>query len=437
MRKFALNKILVPVLAFLARRIIKLNRPLVIGITGSVGKSSTKEAVYAVLKDKFKVKKNKGNLNNELGLPLSIISDIEPKSSFLKWMKVFSKGIALAIKKNRTYPKILILEMAVDRKNDMDYLMSVVEPKIAIITDIGVSHLEFFKDEKQILKEKAKIWKSIPKNGLAIFNYDNFYLRNYKKKIDKPSLSYGFRPGSDLLAEDLKIGYSKELGEGVNIACGVSFRISYKTISLPVVLPKIISKAQVYSALSAVAVGLHLNMNLVEICDKLKDFAPLPGRMRLIRGKRGNLIIDDTYNSAPNSLKSALETLALIKSRKKTVILGDMLELGKIEKNAHKDISKLIFPIAKKIILVGNRTLETHRELRKLSFPKDKIFHFRTVDGLVSKINEIVGQGELILAKGSQGMRIEKAIEPLVPEKSKKLLPRQDKYWKKRKVKEV
>ena len=437
MRNFILNKILIPLLAFYARRIIKINRPMVIGITGSVGKSSAKEAVYTVLKDRYRVRKNKGNLNNEMGVPLSIISDIEPKGDLLKWLRILSSGLLMSFKKDSTYPKILILEMAVDRTNDMDYLTSIASPKIAIITDIGVSHLEFFKDEKQILKEKAKIWKKIPANGLSIFNYDNFYLRTYKKKIKSPHLSYGFRPSADICAEDFKIGFSRELGEGVNIAQGVSFRINYKTIFLPVVLPRIISKSQVYSALSAVAVGLHLGMNLVEIAEKLKNFRPLPGRMKLIRGKQGNLIIDDTYNSAPNSLKSALETLALVKSKKKTVVLGDMLELGKIEKSAHSEVGRMVYSIAGKIILVGKRTLETHRELRKLGFPKDKIFHFHTVEKLIPQITSLIGKGELILVKGSQGMRMEKAIEPLIPEKSRKLLPRQDKYWKKKKVREV
>ncbi len=437
MRNFILNKILAPYLAFCARRIIKLNRPIIIGITGSVGKSSAKEAIYTVVSKKFRARKNKGNLNNEIGLPLSVISDVEPKGDIFKWLGIIAKGLLLSLKRDRFYPKILILEMAVDRPGDMDYLTSIASPKIALITDIGVSHLEFFHDEKQILKEKAKIFKNIPRDGLAIFNFDNVHLRSLKKKLKKPILTYGFRSTSDVLAEDYKIGYSPELGEGVNIAKGVSFRVSYKTIFLPVVLPNIISKAQIYSALSGIAVGLHLGMNLVEITEQLKNFTPLPGRMRLIRGKWGNLIIDDTYNSAPNSLKSALETLALIKSKKKTVILGDMLELGKIESSAHREIGRLLFSIASKVVLVGTRMLETHKELKKLGFPKDKIHHYRSVTALIPKIPAIIGKGELILVKGSQGLRMEKAVEELVPQKSQKLLARQDKYWKRKKVREV
>ena len=327
--------------------------------------------------------------------------------------------------------------MAVDRIGDMDYLLSIAQPKIGIITDIGVSHLEFFRDEKQILKEKAKMISQIPAGGIGIINYDNFYLRNFKKVSKTPLFSYGTRQGADVQAEDLKIGYAQGLGEGVSMAQGTSFRVRYKTIYLPVSLPNIISEAQVLSALSAISVGIQLGMNLVEITENLRDFSPLPGRMVLLRGKRGNIIIDDTYNSAPNSAKSALRTMALIKSRKKTVILGDMLELGKIEKSAHKELGKIVFPVADKVILVGERTLETHKELRKLGFPKNKIFHFHTVKNLLPAIGKIIGRGEFILVKGSQGMRMEKVVEKLVPSRYHRLLPRQDKYWKRKGVKKV
>jgi len=243
--------------------------------------------------------------------------------------------------------------------------------------------------------------------------------------------------GADIQASDLKIGYSKDLGEGVNLAKGTGFRVNYKTIFLPIDLPYIISKTQVQSALAAISVGIHMGMNLVEIGKQLKEYRPLPGRMCLIRGKGGNIIIDDTYNSAPSSVKSALEIMALVKSKKKTIILGDMLELGSAEEPAHKELAKLIYPVAGRVILVGKRTAATHKELRRLGFPKDKIFHFRIVDNLVKKLPGLVGKGEVILVKGSQGLRMEKAVEILVFKKERQNLTRQDTYWKKKPVKEV
>lgn len=437
MKEFLLNNVLTPYLAWCARKIISRHRPLVIGVTGSIGKSSTKEAVYWVLRDRFRVRESQSNLNNQIGLPLTIISEIEPKASLYRWAKVLLLGLALSFFRFRRYPRILVLEMAIDRPGDMEHLLSIVSPKIGIVTNIGITHLEYFHDQKNILKEKTLLLKQLPKDGLAIFNYDDYELRAFAKKLKKSTLGFGFRTGAEVRATDLKIAYSPDLGEGVNLAQGISFRAYYKNIYLPLELPNIISSALVYPVLASIAVGVYLGMNLVEIAKNLKNFRTLPGRMQLIRGKNGNLIIDDTYNSAPASAKAALEALATIKSHKKSVVLGDMLELGRQEENAHKELAKLVFPVAGKVILVGKRTSITHKELLKLGFPKNKIFHFRLVTNLVKKLPRLVGKGEVILAKGSQGIRLEKAAEVLVARKNWKHLTRQDKYWKRKGVKEV
>ena len=436
MKETLRNSILMPYLAWCARLIVAKNKPLVIGITGSVGKSSTKEAIYCVLKNRFRVRKSQGNLNNEIGLPLAVIGEQDPRGNWLEWVGILVKGFFLCWKRVRSYPKILILEMAVDRPGDMRYLVSLAPPKIGVITDIGVTNWEFFSDARKILQEKSILIKNLPADGLAVLNHDNAQLRSFAKTFTRPVLTYGFRAGADILASDLKIGYAPDLGEGVNLAKGVGFRVSYKTIFLPFELPNIISKAQAFSVLAATAVATHLGMNLVEIANNLKNYQPLPGRMRLLRGKRGNLIIDDTYNAAPNSVKSALEVLALVKSKKKTVILGDMLELGALEEKSHRELAKIIYPVANKIILVGKRTAATNKELRKLGY-QDKIYHFHLVTNLVPKLPSLVGKGEVVLVKGSQGLRMEKVVEALVIKKELDKLTRQDKYWRRKGVKEV
>lgn len=437
MKDFLLKKILLPLLAGIAKRVVAKNKPIIVGVTGSIGKSSTKEAIYTVLKSKFRVRRSLGNLNNEIGLPLSIISDIEPKKKPLKWLKICWQALRGCFLADKNYPEILVLEMAVDRPKDMDYLISIASPRIAVLTGIGISHLEFFKKPKNILKEKIKIAKNLDKNGLLIVNHDDPLLRPLKKNFSKPIVSYGFRKGADVLAKDLKIGYNEELGEGVSLAKGSTFQINYQTVFMPVKLPYIISKAQIYSALAGIVVGLHLGMNLVETTEALRGFKSLPGRMRLIKGKNGNLIIDDTYNAAPASVRSALEVIALIKSRKKVIILGDMLELGDISQYEHGSLAGNLASVADKVILVGQRTLETHKKLIALGFPKDRIVHFKISTDAVAKVESLVGKGAVVLIKGSQGLRMEKISEVLVSDKSLKELPRQDKSWKKKPVKEV
>ena len=420
MKKIILEKLLTPYLTWCARRIIQINQPIVVGVTGSVGKSSAKEAIYLVLKTKFSTRRNQGNLNNEIGLPLAVIGDINPKNDLIKWLQTIFRGFLLTLKKSRHYPEILVLEMAVDRPGDMKHLLSIAPCKVGVITSIGVSHLAFFQSEKDIFREKSRIFKNLPQDGLAIVNFDDPFLRGAKTKGKNKVFTFGFRTGADIQATEMKIGYAKEIGEGVSLAQGTSFRVNYNNIFLPVRLPLVISQAQVYSALAAMAVGLYFGMNLVEIATALKKFQSLPGRMRLLRGKKGNIIIDDTYNAAPNSVKMALSTLALIKTKKKTLILGDMLELGSIEEAAHRNLARIIHPVVSKIFLVGERTLNTHRELRRLGFAKDKIFHFKNSTNLAKKIGKIIGSGEVILVKGSQGARMEKIVEKLVVEKEKK-----------------
>ncbi|MFH1822992.1 MAG: Mur ligase family protein, partial [Patescibacteria group bacterium] len=159
-------------LKILAKLILAKYKPDIIGVTGSVGKTSTKEAIYTVLNTKFKVRKNIKNYNNEIGLPLTIIGIDSPGKSIFGWIVVFWRAFFLLIFKDKNYPKILILEMGVDRPGDMKYLISIAKPKIGVVSLIGPVHLEFFNSLDNIQKEKGIMIKNITKDGWAIINYD-------------------------------------------------------------------------------------------------------------------------------------------------------------------------------------------------------------------------------------------------------------------------
>jgi UDP-N-acetylmuramoyl-tripeptide--D-alanyl-D-alanine ligase len=237
------------ILRLMAKSVIWKYKPTIVGVTGSVGKTSAKEAIFLVLSSKFNVRKNEKNYNNEIGLPLTIIGAESGNRSFLKWGKVFLKWIGEMILPFH-YPKILVLEMGVDRPGDMDYLLSFIKPTVGVMTNVSGSHLEFFKNIEQIAKEKSKLLKEIPEDGLAILNSDNEYIFETSKKLKIPFLFFGFGEKAKVRASFL--GYVFEDFEPQ----GMSFKLSYQGKTVPIRLPGILAPHLVYASLAAVAAGL-------------------------------------------------------------------------------------------------------------------------------------------------------------------------------------
>lgn len=444
------------ILRLMARTILWKYKPKIIGITGSVGKTSAKEAIFAVLSEKFRTRKNEKNYNNEIGIPLAILGTEGGGSSVLKWLWVFFKWIGIFILPFK-YPEILILEMGADRPGDIKYLTSFAKPTIAVITDISESHMEFFKSTDGIAKEKSVLAKNVSENGLAILNVDNEYILKIKNQLKGRVLGYGFSENADMRAEGINFGYENE-----KIA-GLSFKLNYKGTNLPVRLKNILAKHQIYAALAGAAVGTELGVNLVEIAEALQKFSTPEGRMNLLAGIKNSFIIDDTYNASPVSALAALEVLEEIyphtknpatsskneysnqfdvgvNAKRKILILGDMLELGQGTEEGHRKLAKKFMDIKGDIFIgAGSRTKFTVDELLKRNFPKDRIFHFKNSIEAGELAQKIVEEGDLVLIKGSQGVRMEKAVEALAAnyEKAKPYLCRQSEEWKKKPIRNI
>ncbi|MCK4554802.1 hypothetical protein KAU19_07680, partial [Candidatus Parcubacteria bacterium] len=195
-----MKKIIQLKLKILAKLILAKYKPDVIGITGSVGKTSTKEAIYTVLASKFKVRRNIKNYNNEIGLPLTIIGADSPGRSIIGWYIVFLKALKLILFKDKDYPKILVLEMGVDRPGDMKYLNNIVKCKVGVITSIGPVHLEFFGTINNIQKEKGGLIKNLTKSSWAVLNYDDEKVRQTGNNTEAQILTYGFNEKADVRA---------------------------------------------------------------------------------------------------------------------------------------------------------------------------------------------------------------------------------------------
>ncbi len=432
-----MNKIIQLKLKFFAKKIIKKYNPKIIGITGSVGKTSAREAIYTVLSSKYNVRQSIKNYNNEIGVPLTVIGGVAPGKSVFRWLKIFKHALELIIFKDKEYPEILILEMGVDRVGDMEYLNSILKCDIGVVTMIGSSHLEFFGTINKIKKEKELLIKNLKKSGWAILNYDNKETRKMINASKVKVSTYGFEERADIKAQEIKFNFLNEgkTKNSLTDLSGVNFKINYNGSSVPVLLPNAISNNSIYSALSAVSVGIAYEMNLINISKALYNLKALPGRMNLLKGIKNTIIIDDTYNSSPQSCFSVLdviEKMPLKNNVSKFAVFGDMLELGGNSEEEHIKVGNyLVKSGVDKLIVVGERSRDIARGAKNAGMKNNNIFHFSNTDLAGRFIQERIKKGDLILIKGSQGMRMEKIVKEIMAEplRSKELLVRQDSQW--------
>jgi UDP-N-acetylmuramoyl-tripeptide--D-alanyl-D-alanine ligase len=428
------------ILRFFAQQILRKYKPEIIGITGSVGKSSAKEAIYAVLASQYNVRQNIKSYNNEIGAPLTIIGAETGGHSILKWLKVFGKILKLLLVKDKNYPQILILEMGADKIGDIDYLVKLAPPKIGVLTAVTESHLQAFKDLKGVLKEKEKIVTALPKEAWALLNADDENAMSVLNKIRARILSYGFNDQADIKASDmLFIGLEKDFCETqYEWDCktwGVNFKVSANGSTVPIFLPHCFGQQQVYAALAGVSVGLAYKMNLVDIAEALKGFKAPRGRMNVLAGIKHTLIVDDTYNSSPTAVKAALEALSMLNlepGQRKIAVLGDMLELGERSAAAHREIGfKVVESNFDCLIAVGKEAKLIAEAAKEAGMNYDKVQYFEDRDKAGLFVQNLIQQGDLILVKGSQGMRMEKIVLEIMaePEKAGELLVRQAGEW--------
>lgn len=409
----------------MAIAVLKRYNPKIVAITGSVGKTSAREAVFAVISSKYKTRQNLKNYNNEIGIPLTVIGEESGGKNIFKWLWIFIKWIFVLI--FPFYPEVLVFELGVDRPGDMKYFMSFIKPDIGLITNISQSHIEFFKTIENIAKEKGILVEFLGTDGYAILNSDDELTFKIKDRTKAHILDFGFNENAGISASNIIYNYEEGNPEGI------SFKLNYEGKNVPVRLRNLLATHYVYAALAGISVGIALKINLVDIAQSLESMIAPVGRLNLLDGINGSHIIDDTYNASPVSTSAALDVLKQLQAKRKIAVLGDMLELGDETEEGHKEIGRKIFHSRANIfIAVGRRMKYAVDQLRKLGFSRANIFEFEDPFLAAGKVSEILQEGDLILVKGSQGMRMEKIVEKILanPNNAKKLLCRQGKEWK-------
>jgi len=432
-----MKKIIQVILKVFARAILKKYRPEIVGITGSIGKTSTKEAVTTVLSGEFSVRSNIGNYNNEIGLPLTIIGATSAGKNIFKWLLTFAVALKLIIKKSKIYPEVLVLEMGADHPGDIKYLSDFVQCQVGIVTKVAPVHLEFFDTLENIAKEKSQLIRSLGKEGMAVLNADDAFVLAMAEKASARVLTYGVDNSEAMIhAVEVKAsGQNLSRREGVESIRGVSFKIQYDGNTVPIFLPAVLGEPSVYAALAGVAVGIYFKINLIRIAESLKQYRGPRGRMNLIDGIKYTLIVDDTYNSSPMSVKSALAMVCQIRlpeKRLKYAVLGDMLELGNYSEKAHIEIGREVAECGfDYLITVGPLSQLTAKSALAAGMDRDHVFSFEKSGEVGRFLQERIEQGDLILVKGSQGMRMEKIVKEIMAEplRAGELLVRQDEKW--------
>lgn len=350
--------------------------PVVVGITGSCGKTTTKDFLASILRQGAEVLATFGNYNNELGLPLTLLS----------------------LERQHKYA---VLEMGMRGLGQIDYLCSIAEPQLGIVTNIGVTHLELLGSQEKIAQAKGELVESLPAHGMAVLNWDDPFARQLAKKNRGRTVYFGFHPEADLWAEP------KGLNEAV---------FHYGPESIEVRLP-IWGRHNIANSLAAAAAAMALGCSLQQAAEGIANAQISDLRLRLEEGRGGWQILNDTYNAAPASTMAALEVLAQLgrtHGRRTVAALADMLELGEKAPQFHRQVGEKAAELAiGRLVTVGELGREIAQGALGAGMPADKIASFSTTAEASEYLLATLAADELVLLKGSRSMAMDKVAEAL------------------------
>lgn len=352
----------------------KFNIPY-IGVTGSVGKTTTRDMVYGVVSAKYNTLKNQGNLNNQLGVPLTLFT------------------------LNKEH-ECAVIEMGMSGFNEIEYLADIVNPKIGVISNIGLSHIERLGSQEGILKAKMEITTNFDEDSTLIVNGDDKFLSTLKNKENVYKLkTFGFNKDNDVWCED----YNME-EDSITFTCYIDGKKEKFTIPT-------VGEHNIYNAMSAILVGITLGLSIDEIKSGLKNFKATKMRLDIVKNDKIT-IINDAYNASPDSMNAALKILGRYNQRR-VAILGDMFEMGEHAEYGHRLVGKSALNNVDVLITIGKDSTFISKEAIEQGFNPNNIHHFETKEDAIDKLESLINIGDVILVKASRGMKLEKIVEYL------------------------
>ena len=427
--KAFLKYVVVSLLTLEARVVLWKYKPKIVAVTGSVGKTGTKDAVYSVLSSTYHVRKSDKSFNSELGVPLTILGLPNAWSDMLAWFENIIEGLHIIFSRT-PYPEWLVLEVGADRPGDIRSLRW-LKPHIVVFTrfpDVPV-HVEFFESPEQVIQEKLELARALRPTGTLIVNADDERMTNILPKEGQRVLSYGFREGATVRGHTETVYYEDNAPTGV--ACRVEFQNGHEDVRMQGTL----GAHHVYSLLSAITVGISEGMAFTHAVEALKTHTSPPGRMRILRGIHGSTLIDDTYNASPVAVDAGLATLSSLQVHgKKIVVLGDMMELGDYSVAEHNKVGATVTNVANMFFAVGIRMRNAANSAKEKKGFCERVESVQDADEALAELKNVVGEGDVVYVKGSQSMRMERVVAGLLadPSIASEVLVRQDAEWKKR-----
>jgi UDP-N-acetylmuramoyl-tripeptide--D-alanyl-D-alanine ligase len=421
------KKVIVSIITYEAKVALRRHRPMVIAITGSVGKTSTKDAIFAVLKNHVSARKSQKSFNSEIGVPLSVLGLPNAWESIWGWTQNIIDGFFVAFF-SRQYPKVLVLETGVDRPGDMARLTSWLKPDIVVMTRLPdvPAHVEYFGTPEAVVAEKLELLKALKPEGIFIYNHDDEKLQAVAR--DTRQASFGFSryvPAHFTAAKDTIIYHDDR-------PAGTAVELRYLDQIVPIKQLGVVGVQNSYMFAAAAAVAHQFDISLEAVAAALSNYETPPGRMRLLPGIKGVTIIDDTYNSSPVALEAALLTLKEIRgAKRKIAVIGDMLELGQFSSREHERIGTFVPQCADLLLTVGIRSRKLAEGALENGMSEKVIWQYDDVARAGRELQALIQPGDVILVKASQGIRLERIVEEIMaePENAKNLLVRQDEFW--------
>ncbi|MCX6756233.1 MAG: UDP-N-acetylmuramoyl-tripeptide--D-alanyl-D-alanine ligase [Candidatus Nomurabacteria bacterium] len=430
--KKTFKKIIVAILFWQSKKILAKYKPKIIAITGSVGKTSTKDAIFTVLSHFKSARKSDKSFNSEIGLPLTIIGVPNAWSNPIAWAENILKGFYIILFKVN-YPEWLILEIGAGKPGDIKSVAHMLSPDVVVITHFPDRpvHVEFFGSVEKIIEEKSTLAFATKMDGVLILNHDDEKVYALHKKVKARVVSFGL---NEVATYNASYGGASIQKEHSGIPSGVEFKLHYNGSVFPVTMPYVIGMHYVSSALAAIAVANEAGCDILQSISQLASYTTPPGRMSLIEGINNSYIIDDTYNASPIAMSAAIKFLGEVKAKRKIAVLGDMLELGKLSDSSHREMGYEVSNIANVLITVGPRAKSIAEGAVEKGFPQKDIYMFDSSDTCGKFLAGVVEEGDIVLLKGSQGTRLERSAKMIMknPEYAAKLLCRQEKEWEKR-----
>lgn len=423
------KKIVSKILQFESTLILRKYNPKIVAVTGSVGKTSTKDAIFSVMASSFFVRKSEKSFNSDIGIPLTIIGCENAWNNPIKWLKNIWTGFSLIIFKEK-YPEWLVIEVGADRPGDIKGISKWLKPDIAVLTRFAKTpvHVEFFRSRENLIREKEYLVDALKHDGVLVANADDEDVMKMASNVKSKILTYGIFGDAEVRASKISIDYSPK-------PSGMLFKVEHSGNSVPVVIKGSLGLQNIYSSLAAISVGISQGINIIKANEGLLKHEPPKGRMRIIEGIKNTTIIDDTYNSSPVALHSALEILKEVKtSSRRIAVLADMMELGKFSVQEHYEIGKIVAESSDILLTVGVRARKIAEGALDNEMSEKNIFQFDNSIEAGDFIKDMLKDGDIVLVKGSQSTRMERLVEKIMvePEKASEILVRQEEEWKNR-----